>query len=287
MISDNEIIDLIKKAEESHILDYKQDLLLESDGDKADFVKNIIALANSGGIAHIVTGIEDSTWRLVGIRTPHTQEQLNQVLKDKTDPPLRVEYSEKDCFGFKIGVIEIRGDNPPYIVAVPDRYGGPLSANPQKQLLIERGTVYIRNYDINEGARRADLDRMYAGGADIRLIHEIAQKPINDFIEVEIKFILVNWGKQGAASPYIWIQFKNIEQLIRCTGTWVDISHVNNNIPTIRLVSDAPVYPGINMHCHGAIIRFKKDAKQVETRVRMRALNMQPKEGDYVIHLQG
>jgi predicted HTH transcriptional regulator len=95
MITEAEIIELIKKAEEGPSLDYKEDLPLQSDGDKAEFVKDVIALANSEEKAHIVIGVEDGTGKPVGFKTPHTVEQINQILKDKCDPPISVEYVEK------------------------------------------------------------------------------------------------------------------------------------------------------------------------------------------------
>ena len=95
MISESEVIELIKQAEESPTLDYKEDLPLGTDGDKAALVKDIISLANSGEVAHILLGVEDKTGRLVGFKTHHTAEQINQILKDKCDPPISVEYMEK------------------------------------------------------------------------------------------------------------------------------------------------------------------------------------------------
>ena len=130
MISENEIIELIKRAEEGPTLDYKEDLLLAKDGDKAEFVKDVIALANNGEIAHIITGVEDGTGRPVGLKTHHTVEQINQILKDKCDPPISVEYIEKNILGYDIGVIEVKGENPPYIVSVLDKFGGLLSSKP-------------------------------------------------------------------------------------------------------------------------------------------------------------
>lgn len=214
MITEAEIIKLIEEGQEGPTLDFKEDLTLESEKDKAQFVKDVLALANSGGTAHIITGIEDKTWKPVGIKISHTAEQLNEILKDKCDPPLRVEYVEKDILHHKVGVIVIKGDNPPYIVAVADRFGG----------VIERGTVFIRNFNMNEGARRTDLDQMYAAKyatpeADLVLTHEIKKKSLDDSIEVDIDFIIQNTSEVAATDPYIWLQFENVQTIVKCTGT--------------------------------------------------------------------
>lgn len=293
MISDNEIIELIKKREEGPVLDYKQDLPLQSDGDKAEFVKDVIALANSGEIAHIIIGVEDGTGKLGGFKTSHTTEQMNQILKDKCDPPIRVEYIERSILGHKIGVIEITGENPPYIVSVPDKLGGKLSANPNKSFFIQRGTVFIRNYNINEGARRADLDKIYNKikyvtlQADLELTHEVTSKPSDGLTEADIKFLLENRGDVVATDIYVWMQFENVKEIVQCTGSWENISSINKNIPTIQLVVyKAPVIRPIGMYCDGVIVKIGRDVKRIEARVITGATNMRTKEGSYVIPLK-
>jgi len=291
MISESEIKRLIEEVEEGPTLDYKQDLVLETEGDKAQFVKDVISLANSGGTAHIITGVEDGTRKLVGIKTHHGAEQLSQTLKDKSDPPLRIEYVEKKIMGHTIGVIEIVGENPPYIVAVPDRYGGSLSSDPQKLFHIERGTIFVRNYNMNEGARRADLDRMYQVKyvtlqADLQLSHEITIKHLDDLIEADISFFLTNLGEVLATDTYVWIRFNNVKEILRCKGSWKDISNVNENIPTVQLIYSAPVVRPVRMPCNAVVVKVDKDVQQIEAYVIMGATNMRSREGSYVIPLQ-
>ena len=292
MISDNEIIELIKKAEEGPALDYKQDLHLQSDGDKAEFVKDVIALANSGEKAHIIIGVEDGTGRPVGFKIPHSAEQINQILKDKCDPRISVEYVEKNILGYKIGVIEASGENPPYVVSVSDKLGGPLSANPQKQFYIDRGTVFIRSYNINEGARRADLDKIYnkikyvALQADLELSHKITSKPSGLLTEVNIEFFLNNQGNVLATDVYVWMQFRNVEKIMQCVGPWEDISDINGNIPTIQLELEGSVIRGIEMHCNGVLVKVDKNIKQIEARVIVAATNTRTKDSSYVIPLK-
>lgn len=292
MISDNEIIELIKKAEEGPSLDYKEDLPLQTDGDKAEFVKDVIALANSGGKAHMVIGVEDGTGKPVGFKTPRTAEQMNQILKDKCDPPISVEYVERNILGYKIGIIEIKGENPPYVVSVPDKFGGSLSANPQKRFYIERGTVFIRNYNINEGAKRADLDKIYnkikyiALQADLELTHEVTFKPSDGLTEADIEFWLVNRGDVVATDIYVLMQFKNVKKIAQCTGHCEDISDINDGIPTIQLVYKIPVIRTIRMRCGGVVVKVASGVSEIEAEVIIGATNMRTKEGSYVIALK-
>lgn len=291
MIRESEIIELIKKAEEGPTLDYKEDLPLANDGDKAEFIKDIIALANSGEIAHIIIGVEDGTGRPVGFKNPHTAEQINQILKDRCDPPISVEYVERNILGYKIGVIEMTGEDPPYIVSVPDRFGGPLSASSSKSFFIQRGTVFVRNYNMNEGASRASLDKMYKVKyvtlqADLQLSHELSIKRVDEFQEVDIEFVLTNLGEVIATDTYVLIRFENIKEIVKCTGSWRDKSKINENIPTVQLIYSAPVVRPVRMHCSGVVVRVDSEVQQIEARVIMGATNMRTREGSYVISLK-
>ena len=291
MITEAEIIELIKKAEEGPSLDYKEDLPLQSDGDKAEFVKDVTALANSGEKSHMVIGVEDVTGKPVGFKSPNTAEKINQILKDKCDPRISVEYVERNILGYKIGVIEIRGENPPYVVSVPDKFGGSFSSNPQKQFYIQRGTIFIRNFNINEGTKRADLDKIYnkmmyvALQADLELTHEVTSKPSDGSTEASIKFFLMNRGDVMATDVCVWIQFRNIREIVEFKGNWKNISSINNKVPTIQLRYTMPVIRPVRMHCHGVVIKVDSGVNEIETRVVMGATNMRTKDGSYVIAL--
>lgn len=275
MITIDELKEQIGAKTEGRALDYKQDLNLETEADKAEFIKDVLALANSGQIGYIITGVEDKTWRPVGISKQYSQVQLNQILQNRTDPPVRVEYAELEVDGLTHGVVKIFGEDPPYLVMVKDRYGD-----------IQRGTIYVRNVDMNEGARRADVDRMYAlRQADLVLIHEVKQKPSDDLSEVEINLAFLNIGKREGTTPYVWIQFTNLEQLVRCAHPWNNQSQRNNNVPTVDCLSQKPIMPRMRMHIGEVVVRVKKDTKQIQGRVRMSAGNMELKEGPYSIEL--
>jgi len=290
MITKAKIIRIIKEEDEGPELDYKEDLVLERDGDKAQFVKDVLALANSGGETQIITGVEDETRKLIGIKTSHTPEQLNEILKDKCDPPLRIEYLEKVIMGYEVGVIQIKGSNPPYVVAVHDKYGGPVPGS-QKPFFIERGTVFIRNFNMNEGARREDIDRIYekryaTPQADLRMSYEIKKKPLNGLTEVTIDFTFKNVGEAPATAPYVWVQFKNVQEVVQCRGGWRNVSHLNNNIPTVNLVVDTPIYLGIRMRYGEVVVKVSKGIKKIEAIIDVQAGNMHHKRGPYEISLE-
>ena len=178
-----------------------------------------------------------------------------------------------------VGIIEIDGSNAPYIVSVPDRLGG-----------IERGTVFVRNMNMNEGARRADLDRIYEImkpiilESDVHLYTEVSAVTLEDFVEVEIKFYLRNNGDALATDTYVNIRFNNIEKIVKCTGDWRDLSGVNE-LPSISMTSQTPIVKGIRLFRHSCVVCLKKDIKTIETRVIIGASNMRTRSGEYAIRI--
>lgn len=290
MINVTKIRQLIEKEDEGPTLDYKEDLNLQTDGDKAQFIKDVLSLANGGQVAHIISGVQNGTRKLVGIKTSHKPEQLNDILKGKCNPSLTVEYGEKTILGHKVGVMEVDGENRPYVVGVHDRYGGHLSANPKKECYVYRGMVFIRNFNKNEGACRADLDTMYqikyvTLQPDLELLHEVSVKSLEDLNEVGIDFRLINIGDVLATSVYARLRLYNIEKIVS-TGVWQDISKYNEDKPTMRFLAKVPICPGIPLLCNKVKVNVKKSVKQIEAHLWLGATNMRMKEGSYVVALK-
>lgn len=274
MITEDELRGLVELKREGPTLDYKQDLNLGSESENAEFIKDTLALANSGRTAYIVTGIRDQAWEPVGVTKSYSQVQLNQILQNRTDPPISVEYAEIELNGHKHGVVKILGKDPPYLVMVKDRYGG-----------IQRGTVFIRNVDMNEGTRRADLDQMYSK-ADLQLSHALKEhKVTDDSTEVNIEFILRNVGHVSGAFVRVTVQFNNIGEIVKPTGAWEDISYLRKNVPTIQMDENV-VHLNEAHHCDGAVVQVSKGVKQIESYYTLHAMNMLPKRGEYVIPLE-
>ena len=280
MITPDELKSLIELKREGPTLDYKQDLNLEQEMQKAEFVKDVLALANSGYPSYIVMGMKEitkddsKTWDPISITKSYSQVQLNQILQYRTDPPLSIEYAEIEQNGIKHGIVKILGENPTYLVMLKDKFGN-----------LQKGTVFLRNIDMNEGARRADVDQMY-NKVDTRLSHIVKEKKIvDDSTEIDIEFVLTNIGRMSATFVRVSCQFNNILRLVKPTGAWRDISYLRNNVPSIQLDVDV-VHLDEQFHVNGAIIQIAKDVKQVDSLVRLYAAGMRPKKGDYVIDIK-
>jgi hypothetical protein len=291
MINKEEIKRIIDAEDEGPSLDYKADLVLEKEGDKAEFIKDVVSLANSNKVSHIIIGVEDKTRKLVGLKTSHMVEQLNDTLRNRCDPPISLEYVEQNIYGHQVGVIEIHGENPPYVISVPDKLGGKRTSG--ESCYISRGMLFIRNNNKNEGAVRANIEKMYENKvkyvtiqADLQLSHEVSIKRLDNLKEVDIKFFLKNEGDAIATDVYLLIQFKNIKEFVQCKGTWRDISKLNDNIPTAQTTLTVPVVQPVRTDCHGVIVKVDGDIQQIETRVIIGATNMRTKDRPYVISLK-
>jgi hypothetical protein len=89
-----------------------------------------------------------------------------------------------------------------------------------------------------------------------------------------------------ATDIYVWMQFKNVKEIVQCKPDCHDVSNVNMNVPTIQLVPKAPVIRPIRMYCGKVVVKVGGDVKHIEARVIMGAINMRIKEGAYVISLE-
>ena len=109
-----EIISKLRAARrESKTIDAKQELKLQEKGEKAEFVKDVAAMANNGAESYIAIGLYDGTFADVGQLSRHfLKNDLNQFLADKIDPPIAVDYREFVINGNEYGLIEIVGYNP-------------------------------------------------------------------------------------------------------------------------------------------------------------------------------
>lgn len=279
MITEDELRELVELKREGPTLDYKQDLRLGNEPENAEFVKDVLALANSGRTAYIVTGIKDGTWEPAGIAKSYSQVQLNQILQNRTDPPISVEYAEVELNGSIHGVVKISGEDPPYLVMVKDRYGG-----------IQRGTLFVRNVDMNEGARRADLDRMYAEKQRAKLVLKyelVERKLVEDLLHVGVEFTLLNEGTAEAGAPFFVVLFKGVTQIVECTGALKNATKSYSGRPSITALWNDVMHTGTVRHCGRATIASIKSAENIEALAIIKATNMNDKQYRFTIPLQG
>ena len=147
-------------GQESETIDAKRELVLKENGDKAEFVKDVVAMANNGEPSYIIIGLEDGTFAPVGKLAYHyNMNDINQILSDKIDPPVVVDYREFVIDGNEYAILEINGFNTPYIVARDLVH----NQTDRKRTRVHKGTIYVRHADRTEGISRAELEEMLKG----------------------------------------------------------------------------------------------------------------------------
>lgn len=161
-MEENELREILTKLQlhkqEWKTVDAKRDLILKENGDKAEFVKDIIAMGNNGEKSCLIIGLEDKTFTPTeSLSFKYSKNDLNQILSGKVDPPLVIDYQSFSIDRNELAVIEIMGINPPYIV------GQDLTHNKEdrKKVNIYQGMIYIRHEDRTVGISRSELDSMY------------------------------------------------------------------------------------------------------------------------------
>jgi hypothetical protein len=141
---------LREQRTESPTIDGKANLPLETEGDRAYFIRHTAALANNVEPSYLIIGIEDKTWNPIGLSSDsplhspdQTQQRMNQILANRLDPNLFVRYCTYEVSGVLYGLVAVEGKRAPYIIAIEDQqYGGDRTQGAPSYLY--RGSIYIR-----------------------------------------------------------------------------------------------------------------------------------------------
>ncbi len=175
-IIQKEIINLIIAQDENDQVDFKGEYY--SKDKKYDLIKDIVSFANNTQPynKYIVFGIENSSWKTIGIDAlslPDVSE-INDLLRTYVEPFINVLLG---CFSYKnvtIGYIMIPYNdlNRPYVISK--------EYNKNKLVSLRKGEVYIRKGASNFICSRNDLDNIYnnRGSVDISF-HETEIKCSN------------------------------------------------------------------------------------------------------------
>lgn len=145
------LLNLRANQTESPTVEGKADLLFDTEGDRAYFIRHAAALANNVEPSYLIIGVENRTWAPIGLdeHSPlrdadATQQRLHQILANRLDPNLGVRYRVYMVEGIEYGLVAIEGTRAPYIVAIEDQlYGGDRSR--AAPAYIYRGAIYIRH----------------------------------------------------------------------------------------------------------------------------------------------
>lgn len=133
------------KNDEGFKLDFKLKLSLELESEKKEFVKDVIAIANTaGGRGYIIFGVEDQTRRIVGLEhiPEHVEEKIQQIIANRATPPVPVRFDLLETDHKKVGVVTIFKS-----MQVPHQ-------------MIQTGAFYIRRGSTTDKANRHEIANM-------------------------------------------------------------------------------------------------------------------------------
>lgn len=141
---DADRIKQLLRREEGPKLDFKATLRLNTEGEKKELTKDVIAIANSrGGRGYILYGVEDKTKRLLGIEPGDFQEeQIQQIIYNRSDPPVPVTVDFQEYNGVLLAVITI------------------FKSHHKPHQMLQNGSFYIRRGSTTDIARRSEIAGM-------------------------------------------------------------------------------------------------------------------------------
>lgn len=143
---------------ETTSVDFKRELSLDTASQKAEFIKDVIGLANTqaSGRRRMIIGFDDKTRAHYGPPDSRiTQNRIEQILGDYVQPFVDVRYEVIDYRASKVGVLEVLRD----AVKIPHHVAkslGDKAAGDKKR--IEEGQIFVRHGSQTEPPTPAELD---------------------------------------------------------------------------------------------------------------------------------
>jgi predicted HTH transcriptional regulator len=135
---------LLKKDENPKI-DFKQSLSLNTDGEKKELTRDVLAIANSrGGRGYIVFGVEDKTKNILGIDPKSfNEEQIQQIIYSRCDPPVPISLDILKVQGKWLAVITI------------------FKSHHKPHQMIQNGAFYLRRGSTTDVAKRYEIANLF------------------------------------------------------------------------------------------------------------------------------
>lgn len=138
-------LELLLNKGEGPKLDYKEMLDLETESDKKELVKDVIAIANSqGGRGHLIIGVKDKTKDIVGIDSNNiNEERIQQIIGSRCDPPVNIRVEFFNIEEKTVSVITI------------------FRSRKKPHQMLQTGAFYIRRGSTTDVARRDEIANMF------------------------------------------------------------------------------------------------------------------------------
>ena len=167
-MDNKKLLSLIKRGEGPK-LDYKVRLELWTESGKKELAKDISAIANSkGGRGYLIVGIEDKNKEAIGVKEEESfkEEQVQQIITSRCEPPIPIEVEFVNFQGKNIGVITIYdGNQKPYQIK-------------------ESGAFYIRRGSTTDIIRKQELLILFEENLDLSIETFPAMKSSIEFLNM-------------------------------------------------------------------------------------------------------
>lgn len=151
----DDVLELVKKAPEQAVLDWKRDFVVPIDDQKrGEFIKDLAAVANacSSSYGFIVYGVAPgNTEPIVGITQAYDDSRLQQLANGKIEPRPEFLYYEVSAGPKVVGILQVKPTRQrPHIIRVD------LGK-------VRKGQIPIRRGSSTDGITMADLQEFFYG----------------------------------------------------------------------------------------------------------------------------
>lgn len=162
---ESKLIDNLVAEWETTSVDFKRELYLDTADQKAEFVKDVIGLANTqaSGRRWMIIGFDDKTRAYHGPPDARiTQNRMEQILARYTMPCLDVRYEVVDYRAGKVGRVQMLRDPKKLPYAVAESLGD--------KKRITQGQIFVRHGSQTEAPTEAELSALTEEGDQARTL---------------------------------------------------------------------------------------------------------------------
>lgn len=164
---ESRFIDGLLAEWETTNVDFKREVGLDTNKQKADFAKDVLGLATtkSSGRRYMIVGFDDKTRAYHAPPDPAvTQERMERILSDLTDPVVTIRYEVVDYRLGTVGKLEVIREP----VKLPYRASKDVFIDEKRRKGLEQGKVYVRHGSQTEVPTDAELEALEEEGRRAR-----------------------------------------------------------------------------------------------------------------------
>ncbi|MDQ3131741.1 MAG: putative DNA binding domain-containing protein [Acidobacteriota bacterium] len=164
---ESKLIDELVKDWETTNVDFKQEIGLDTNRQKAKFARNVLGLATtkSSGKRYMIIGFDDKTREYFAPPdTGITQEIMEQHLANLTDPVVNIHYKIVDYSKGKVGKLEIIREPE----KLPYRAKKDVIVDEKGKKGLEKDKIYVRHGSLTESPSDVELKALIEEGKRAR-----------------------------------------------------------------------------------------------------------------------